>query len=105
MMTEAQAWSYLARRWDKATFHTPGSTCVEVTIMSQQQYGLCGSVSTLNLTQKVTNETWLTMFQRMQKYKPRDAFMGYWWPCNKAGAKSRAAFCRKMVKLSRKRRG
>ena len=96
-MTERQAWLYLARRWDAATEF---NNRYVASVFGLTAYGLCESVYHLAVVEKTT---WAVMCSMEAKIKlvSRDK-ISYCWPRTKAGAKSRAAFCRKQATLLKK---
>jgi len=101
-MTEKQAWLYLAKKWDKPK--KPPSDYAFVRISGMVCFGLCGSVKMLNITTRSVKR----MLNRIEVGWSRTFpfYDNYRWPRTRAGAKSRAAFCRKMAKqLTKPKKG
>lgn len=95
-MTEKQAWSYLADRWGKAKPDKdgePGSM-----INGVHDYCLCHSVMTMLAYEMITHSMQMDMSSSISATV--DPYNGwpYMAPLTKAGAKRRAAFCRRMAK-------
>ena len=88
-MTERQAWMKLAKLWDKAKKSPFGDYEVDRCL------GLCLSIALVSDTSWDMN---LEMSDRLDKHRPRNRHT-YSWPTTKAGAKSRAAFCRDMAAM------
>ena len=90
-MTERQAWLYLAKRWDKA-FLSDGYTVTNV--CDDCTHGLCQSLCHLEDEGEIDSNTRLEMSSKIPKSAD---FAPYVWPMTIAGAKKRAAFCRRMA--------
>lgn len=98
-MTKREAWLSLATAWDNAKPDKNGEWCAAIGIW--QDHGLCGSIFSLQLPMRVSEQ----MFAQMKKHWPKRIAVrtkegvAWRWPFTKAGAKARAAFCRKMARL------
>ena len=100
-MTEVAAWRYLAKRWDAAVTRT-GS---EAVFGYGRHFGICSCVTFLGIEDKINGLCHQTMRERMDTHRPkRKRNREYWWPWTAAGAKKRAAFCRKMAELAKAER-
>lgn len=91
-MTEAQAWEYIAKTWDKPKKRGDGYCCSR-----DGCSGVCFSISNFQLLFGVVTG----MTNRLRAHRAERAD-GYWWPQTRAGARSRAAFCRRMARECRK---
>lgn len=97
MLSEREAWLKLAKLWTKPDIGS--SDCPRVLDWS---FGVCHSVDDLRGMNEISVSLADRMREKAQNPKDPDAWR---WPLTIAGAKSRAAFCRKMAKLcSRKRK-
>lgn len=97
--TEQAAWLYLARRWDKPLLAGPEGSGASV-VIAGWCFGLCGSITGLRIKGYITDAMRQAMQMRLECAKPRIKPSNpgpYWWRCNKTGARSRAAFCRRMA--------
>lgn len=109
MMTEKEAWLYLAEKWDNAKILN-GSSRVSATIPhpeTGQEFDVetvCGSINHLHNTQ-VSHETYRAMRRHMRSemlqwiYSDLGSRHAYWWGNDQDGAKKRAAFCREMATI------
>ena len=102
-MTEAQAWRYLARRWDRPSEMEdyPHEYGVNLDPHLGLARGICVCIGDLVGAGRIAEGTAEAMGARMSLMKPEDA-EAYWWPHSRRGARSRAAFCRRMAKLAAK---
>lgn len=110
-MTETQAWAYLAGRWAKARpyLKIPGRWHTKV--LGDFEQGLCGSLWALEDAGRISGEVWGAMLERVVRNGPPEiapfSMVGggrFRWPLTARGARSRAAFCRRMARLARKER-
>jgi hypothetical protein len=104
-MNEAEAWEYLAERWDKASPYTEEVPYVAVIVDHHSSFGLCYSVVMLDRKKVVDAHTFLEMWVRMGEHLPPSrhtdpVMFGYCWSFTKRGARARARFCRKMAKIA-----
>ena len=94
--TEARAWAYLAQRWD----HPQITSDPTRAIVAGERYasGLCFSISALVRSRYITSSTAVSMYEGIPLQARRSN--SYVWPRTETGARSRAAFCRQMAKLT-----
>ena len=88
-MTEQQAWLALAKLWDKPLLEF---WCDDYAVIldNRPRYGLCGCIAGLPISD------W--MRERMRRKACGRTQLGrYRWQLDARGARSRAAFCRKMA--------
>lgn len=97
MWSDKQVWEYLARRWAQAV--KVNAACA--TIFGWKSRGLCQGLFRLRDFKKTREaESLIDLAQSVARERglvPE----GYWWPTTKRGARSRAAFCRRMARLER----
>lgn len=102
MLSERRAWLYLAKKWDKAKPPKLDGweDDVEVVIRLNrfgEEIGLCDTIVRLPISCSVCDAMEDKVDRERRRLKKRRwAFL---WPTTKAGAKKRAAFCRRMAKL------
>lgn len=99
MMTEKQAWEYMADAWENATKEM-NNNCYSVRLegSSGRYTGLCACIACLEslgkITMQVKNEMWSKIncaLDQANKYT-------YLFPTNtELGAKGRAEFCKQMA--------
>lgn len=95
MLTERQAWLKIAKACDVA-----GSDGSFVVVKKMgRSWGLCTAVGDLWFSGEIEEETARSMFSKIHKHAPPRGDFDYAWETSKAGAKARAAFCRKMAAL------
>lgn len=100
LMTERAAWLYLARCWDAAV---PDKYFGRAALIGNYRAdGICYSICALNWFEKVAQAGKRRMDKMMAENRPKDTPHTFWWPRTVAGAKKRAAFCRKMAALCKK---
>lgn len=102
--SEQQAWEYLACRWEVAPEPRPLQWWSAV-VLGARISALCPAIDYLRTRRKITLFVHRAMRIRMQAHQPRawlPGIGGIWWPPTRAGARARAAFCRKMARLARK---
>lgn len=101
-LTERQAWLYLARKWDRPRRDPEdGFPVVFIfnTLLLRNCACLCNSCFGLFKSGRVIEPIYSDMRNRLHKNKPNSRpGCVFWWPLTKAGARSRAAFCRRMAK-------
>jgi len=84
------AWAFLAKEWAGPTG-------------DYSQTGLCGSLRFLRWYSRIADGIRLQMLRQIARHAPPQGAMGYRWPLG--DRKSRAAFCRAMVRrLTRKKK-
>ena len=94
MMTEREAWLWLAKRFSRAG-------AKGVLINGWRYQGICNCIDAIDAI--TTSAT--AMIHRIRANRPAFAHVrvclasgGYWWPTTKNGNQRRAAFCRRMAK-------
>jgi len=106
-MSEREAWLYLAEQWDNAE---PAHRKKRDHIIFRHLFfcptGLCTAIDEVICADAISYRVGRNMRSRMAKHLPRKkrTGKGHRWPTDKKGARSRAAFCRKMAKLCEKER-
>ncbi len=95
-MGAKRAWLYLATLWD-APVEYPACGLDYYGVVAQPRFlhGLCGSIHLLRDTARVSRLTHNKMHTALGTQ--RRGRSGYWWPNTQAGAKRRAACCRKLA--------
>lgn len=102
MMTEVQAWRYLAKKWKKAASlrGTPYSRPRIVVPGEMPSVALCISLDDLYHVDLISDSTRTKMDDRMRCWTPQETSRdGYWWPKTSKGARARAAFCLFMAQM------
>lgn len=94
MMTEKEAWLYLADCWDKAK---PGAYSYVAFVKDEIKIGLCRSVSRLRATEDIDDSTYLSMDRKLYKEGGGENGNLYLYPLNVEGARARATLCRKFA--------
>lgn len=104
MMCEAAAWRYLARRWDVAARPGRGFN-VEVRLVGRVfAWGLCSALR--HLEDRASGRRGALWYDTVRAMQMRlcdnrgGIGVGYWWPNSRAGARLRAAYCRRMARLA-----
>lgn len=93
-LSESAAWSKLAKLWDKPQM-LHGEPCVLL-----YRNCICGATYELFLRGQLSKDVQNAMDDRSGE--ARDFTHGaYLYPLTRAGARSRAAFCRKMARLTK----
>ena len=95
-MTEAQAWAYLAKQWDNP--HVKNGEAF-ILIEGRTAFGLCPSTLAL---EEAGVDVWAMRTRRADNKPASGEYKTWWWPLTRAGARSRATFCRRMSKLAAK---
>lgn len=101
-MTEVQVWPYLAKRWAQAWYRDGWHT----TVLGTRVEGLRGSLAALENFGEISFATREAMSRKIEAFGPPQLMKlgpshGYRWPLTARGARSRAAFCRRMVRKVR----
>ncbi len=96
MMTQRQAWLYLAKLWSKAA---QPSGLAEVRVDNFIRYYLCHCIDDLGDAGTISPAAHRIMDNKIYKALKGKAILA---PLNLQGAKVRAAFCRKMARALRK---
>jgi hypothetical protein len=96
-MTERAAWLYLAKRWDKAVLGGDGDAMVRINT-DRTIVCLCDSILRLQMDERIDVFTESCMVDRIQRLPNINQSSSYKWPRTLRGARSRAAFCRRMAK-------
>lgn len=97
-MNEAQAWTFLADKWDNAS----PSGVLPIPLIDAAGYTsscLCYSIMYLKFSEKIDSFAHLSMRDKIRAYGNSINGFGYYWPRNMEGAKQRAEFCRKQAEL------
>ena len=106
-MSEREAWVYLAPLWDKPTM--AGGVAYAIIYFGDRAEGLCGSVFLLWYHGLISNRTRNAMGKQIKAVPKTIPGLHapdlYAWPRNLAGAKQRAAFCRRMARKPKKTKG
>jgi len=89
-LTEAQAWTIIAARFDEVC-----TRCSGVRAMG----GVCKNINRLEGTGLITDTMACRMHNRKDRYEPAHG-RAYWWPVTLAGAEQRRDFCRRMAALA-----
>ena len=98
LLTQRQAWLLLAKAWRQAKEEPPGRWSADVGY--GVSYGLCPLINDLFNENRISEAT----FRSMDKKVPRRKREVYAWPLTRAGARARAAFCRRQAaKLVKKK--
>ncbi len=87
------AWLYLAKKWDKPTKDTDGDSCV--VIGKENSCGLCHSISDMSRAGIIDPGLVTLMLDAIRELMGDSG--GWRWRTTRAGARQRAAFCRKMA--------
>lgn len=106
-LTESQAWAYLAKKWDGAKLATYGGDLyVEIEPSWMECFGLCDCVHVLADHDHTSDETRDAMLATTQALRRGKGWRGkFAWSHTQRGARARAAFCRKMAKKTKRRKG
>lgn len=90
---ERALWLKLANLWDAPRI---GSTTMAYVSVDEGSFdvGLCDSIRSVCYYDYEMEERMRVRLHRHKKAK----LGGYYWPCDRRGAKSRAAFCRRQAK-------
>lgn len=92
--TERAVWVWLAKKWDRPLLGDDGTPYI--TVVGRRVSGLCAALVKVRISSEVIRDR---LWVRMNRHRPPSALPGeYWWPLTKRGARSRAAFCRRMVR-------
>lgn len=102
-MTESQAWAFLAKLWAKKNhfFDGDGDVFVQLDGDKGQRHGICDCIGKLNDMGRLTVRTECKMRDRIGDH-PAYELGEFVWPLTTSGARSRAAFCRRMAKATSK---
>ena len=102
-MSETRAWAWLAPKWDKAV--ESGGFANIFLSSDYQPCGLCPCIDWLCDEERISEETAESMREKIPKKQAGIFTMNYFrWPPTMAGAKQRAAFCRKMAAKTKVKR-
>ena len=101
MMTERQAWSYLARRWEAAKRSKDWEYWSDqheywATIFSEKYLGLCLAIDHLYHLDKIDQTTRTRMMAVISK-EPKRFQLFCWSYLTPGGKRARAAFCRRQA--------
>ena len=88
-MTEKQAWLKLAKLWDESLLDFWREDYV-VILDNRPRYGLCDCITCLPISDRMRDKM-------RRKARGRTKLGRYSWQLDARGARSRAAFCRKMA--------
>ena len=88
-MTEKQAWLKLAKLWDESLLDFWREDYV-VILDNRPRYGLCDCITCLPISDRMRDKM-------RRKARGRTKLGRYRWQLDARGARSRAAFCRKMA--------
>lgn len=94
-MSEEKAWLYMANVWDSPIEYeySTGVMCGHLFVL-----GLCAVIGNLYLYGRISRATYERMQAKMRRItSKRMKWGGYVWSRNRAGARCRARFCRKMA--------
>lgn len=101
MLTEKQAWLFLAQLWGRAGKLPASDDDFFVRVDGRRAYGLCNCVDCMDqkcvdyMDQMIPYSVASAMRAKIDSWSPGD---GYRHPHTPAGALRRAAFCRRMAK-------
>lgn len=95
-MTEAEAWQYIARCWDKTTLVVSSYPEASAVTKSQECWGLCDSIESLDEDSDMKSE----MMQALFIEYSIEGKGGYFWQCSKDGAVERAKAARHLALLA-----
>jgi hypothetical protein len=95
MLTEKQAWLYLAKEWRQAKLTVHG----EYGVFSDYCVGLCSGINHLSdckriLSKKIT----ISMFDKIENHRNYNPCKYIWSTKTKQGMNCRVAFCMKQAK-------
>lgn len=99
-MTQREAWLYLAKLWSGPLSDCPCGGCGGK-VAADLASGLCVSVDRIAMLPAKTREA---MRVRIRRHREAIGGESYLWPTTEAGAKKRAAFCRRQAALLTKKR-
>ena len=92
LLTQRQAWLLLAKAWDKPK-KSDGGYCI-----GRFEFGLCQSIWNMETDRLIDKSTSESMQDKVSEGWNRKQYTMFRWPCNTvAGARARAAFCRKQA--------
>jgi hypothetical protein len=98
-MSESEAWSFLAGMWARAA----RAETHKAKYRGGTFYGLCEGVSDLLWDGRITRATAKAMRGAIAKEPPQGGRNGFVWPRTVDGARTRAAFCRRMARATAQR--
>jgi len=111
MMTESEAWEWLANLWKTAHRARPTTTDVVVWTPSSggnttTYFGLCSCIR-YGLTGLVSVDVAISMDARIGEEGKRLRIDkdDYFWPTNEQGAKARVEFCERMAEATKPKEG
>jgi hypothetical protein len=95
-MNEHEAWIFLADKWDKpeVTDRRLGYYCIR--IRGIRCDGLCNSI----IIAATSNDVVGVMLNRLYKLGLKRQSNGFFFPLDRAGARKRAALCRRFAKMT-----
>jgi hypothetical protein len=101
MMSESEAWTYLAEAWTAAY---RARRCSATGPEHRRWYGLCLSVDYLRARRWVSRRTYQSMLDTLKRAVERSGRTdGFAWPSTVEGARQRARFCRRMARRAARR--
>ena len=102
MLTESQAWKYLAKVWKNV--QEDGRSKVYTTDEFRRSYGLCYSIVMMSINHLISEEAAKKLIHKTQSLSAPPGLEGYKWPLTASGAKKRVAFCLKMAKRTKRKK-
>ncbi len=99
MMTEYEAWKYLAKKWNNPR-GSDGFAFVSIYRVGIIT-GLCGCISRLHKQHKISDKSYRNMKHKLFSFGIHYVF--FYWPRNYYGACCRASFCDSQVKRFKKK--
>ena len=103
-MSESEAWAWLAKKWDNPVEGVIVS--IELDVYCEPA-GLCPCIDWLFYEDMISEDTHYSMHAKIPKNPIGNVEpfgMCFRWPPTMAGAKKRAAFCRKMAAKTKVKR-
>lgn len=95
LLSERAAWLKLAKLWDNPMGNLENAY---IDMGDRRSFGLCGCIASFHFAAKRTS--YATMWAMLDKVNEimSETDNAYRWPTTRAGARQRAAFCRRMAK-------
>ncbi len=97
MLSCRQAWKYAAELWADPTDEGCYVVCDLPINHTFRSLGICHTLTNMQLAGEISADTYVTMHRQLMSCQPPDT-VAYFYDTDMAGAKKRAALCRKLAR-------